>query len=198
MAGDAHQPAHRLQDRVVAGARRVRPGLAEAGHRAIDDAGVDRLDRFVIEPVALEIADLVVLHHHVAGFGQLADDVLAFGRGDVDGDRLLVAVGAEVERVVVVRLALGVFQVRRAEGAGVVAAAGAFDLDHLGAEIGQHLRRQRARKHPRQVENFDARKWQSRHELPPNFLAWWRGNVSGRCETKPIHYFMWLSPALPA
>src|SRR6185436_18212728 len=88
--------------------------------------------------------------------------------------RFLVAVGAEVERVVVVRLALRVFQVRRAEGAGVVAAAGAFDLDHLGAEIGQHLRRQGTSKHPCQVENFDARKWQSRHELPPNF---WRGGA---------------------
>src|SRR3954470_1296254 len=72
-------------------------GLAETGHRAIDDARVDRLDRLVIEPVALEIADLVVLHHHIGGFCQLADDVLPLGRGDVDGNRLLVAVGAEIE-----------------------------------------------------------------------------------------------------
>ena len=143
--------------------------------------GLRALIELVVESVALEIADLVILHHHVAGFRQLADDVLAFGRSDVDGDRLLVAVGAEIERVVVVRLAFGILQVRRSEGAGVVAAAGAFDLDHFGAEIGQHLGRQRACEHPRQVENFDARKWQSRHELPPNFLAWWRRNVSGRC-----------------
>ena len=196
MAGDAHQAAHRLQDRVVAGARRVRPGLAEAGHRAIDDAGVDRLDRFIIQPVALEIADLVVLHHHVAGFGELADDVLPFRRRDIDGDRFLVAVGAEIERVVVVRLAVGIGQVRRAEGAGVVAAAGAFDLDHLGAEIGQHLRRQRAREHPRQVENFDARKWQSRHELPPNFLAWWRGNVSGALRSQADTLFCAAEPCI--
>src|SRR6185369_764524 len=190
MTGDAHQAAHRLQDRVVAGARRIRPGLAEAGHRAIDDAGVDRLDRFIVELVAFEIADLVVLHHHVAGLCELADDLLSFRAGDIDGDRFLVAVGAEVERVVVVRLALGVLQVRRAEGAGVVAATGAFDLDHLGAEIGQHLRRQGACKHPRQVENFDARKWQSRHELPPNFLAWWRGTwpVALRSQADTLFY----------
>ena len=129
--------------------------------------GLSALIDSIIQPVALEIADLVVLHHHVAGFGELADDVLPFGRGDIDGDGFLVAVGAEIERVVVVRLAFGVGQVRRAEGAGVVAAAGTFDLDHFGAEIGQHLRRQGTREHPRQVENFDARKWQSRHELPP-------------------------------
>ena len=119
-----------------------------------------------------------------------------FGRGDIDGDRLLVAVGAQIERVVVVRLALGVVQVGRAEGAGVVAAAGAFDLDHLGAEIGQHLRRQGASEHPRQVENFDARKWQSRHELPPNFLAWWRGNVSGALRSQADTLFCATEPCI--
>src|ERR1700712_1838484 len=51
--GDAHQTAHRLQDRVVTGARRIRPSLPEPGHRAIDDAGVDRLNRLIIQPVAL-------------------------------------------------------------------------------------------------------------------------------------------------
>src|SRR5207253_5606164 len=45
MAGNAHQTAHRLEDRIIAGARRVRPGLAEAGHRAIDDAGIVGADR---------------------------------------------------------------------------------------------------------------------------------------------------------
>jgi len=94
MPGDAHQPAHRLQDRVITGARRIGPGLPKAGHRAIDDAGVDRLDRFVIEPVALEIADLVVLHHDIAGFCQLADDVLALRRGDIYRYRFLASIGA--------------------------------------------------------------------------------------------------------
>src|SRR5437868_5346883 len=107
MAGDAHQTAHRLEDRVVAGARRVRPGLAEAGHRAIDDAGIDGADGLVIEAVSPEIADLVVFHEDVAGFGELANDRLPFGLGDIDGDGLLVAVGAEVERIVVVSLPTG-------------------------------------------------------------------------------------------
>ena len=81
--------------------------LAEAGHRAIDDAGIDGADRFIIEAVTLEIADLVILHHHIDGFRKLADDRLPLGLGDVDGDGLLVAVGAEIERVVVVLLASG-------------------------------------------------------------------------------------------
>src|SRR5262249_30260310 len=105
----------------------------------------------------------VILHEDVAALGDVANDLLPLGACDIDGDRLLVAVGAEIEGVVVVRLASRVFQVRRTEGAGIVAASGALDLDHLGAEIGQHLRRQGASKHAREVENLDAGKRQGRH-----------------------------------
>ena len=34
---------------------------------------------------------------------------------------------------------LGIGQERRAPAAGVIAGTGLFDLDHVGAEIGQHL-----------------------------------------------------------
>lgn len=60
MAGDAHQAAHSLEDRIVARSRRVGTGLAEARDRAVDDAGIDPPNRLVVEPVALEIADLMV------------------------------------------------------------------------------------------------------------------------------------------
>src|SRR4029079_9640145 len=78
VTGDAHQPAHRLEDRVVTSARRVGSGLAEAGYRAIDDAGIDWSDGFVIEFVALEVADLEILHHDIASLGELANDLLSF------------------------------------------------------------------------------------------------------------------------
>src|SRR5437763_16538155 len=65
VTGDAHQSAHRLEDRVVTGARRVRAGLAEAGYRAIDDAGVDCPDRAVIELVAPDVPALESLHHAI-------------------------------------------------------------------------------------------------------------------------------------
>ena len=38
LAGDAHQPAHALDHEVVAGPLAARPGLAEAGDRAVDEA----------------------------------------------------------------------------------------------------------------------------------------------------------------
>ena len=50
----------------------------------------------------------------------------------------------------------------RREIARLVTAAGRLDLDHFGAEIGQHLRRERASQHPRQIENLDALKGQRR------------------------------------
>ena len=80
---------------------------------------------------------------------------MAFASCDIDGDRLLVAVGAKIKRVVVVLLGLRVDQIRRAEGARVVAAPRTLDLDHFGAEVSQHLRRQRAREHARQIKDLD-------------------------------------------
>ncbi len=42
LAGDAHDAAHALEDQVEAGPLAVRPGLAEAGGRAVDDVRADR------------------------------------------------------------------------------------------------------------------------------------------------------------
>ena len=41
-AGDAHQPAHALRDQVEAAAIGVGAGAAEAGDRAVDQAGIGR------------------------------------------------------------------------------------------------------------------------------------------------------------
>ncbi len=45
LAGHRHQAAHALDQEVVAGAVRVRPVLAEAGDRAVDQVGLERLQR---------------------------------------------------------------------------------------------------------------------------------------------------------
>ena len=44
----------------------------------------------------------------------------------------------------------------RSKAARVVAGAGPLDLDHVGAEIAQHLRAGRPCQHPRQVEHAQA------------------------------------------
>src|SRR3546814_1234302 len=79
-----------------AGARRVGSRLAEAGDRAVDEAGMALLQVVVAEPVAREVPDLVVLDQDVAVADQLARQLLALGLGDVDADGALVAVGGEV------------------------------------------------------------------------------------------------------
>src|SRR6185369_10859183 len=138
-AGDAHQAAHALHDEVIAGAVRVRTRLPEAGDRAVDHLRIRRGEARVVEAVALEVAHLEVLGDDVALRGQLAGERLALGLRDVERHGSLAAVGGEI----VGRLdGLSGFvaKPRRAPAARVVTRAGAFDLDHFGAEVGQDLR----------------------------------------------------------
>src|SRR3546814_9331559 len=69
---------------------RVGSRLAEAGDRAVDEAGMALLQVVVAEPVAREVPDLVVLDQDVAVADQLARQLLALGLGDVDADGALV------------------------------------------------------------------------------------------------------------
>ncbi|BDC26107.1 hypothetical protein NB2BOR_A03980 [Bordetella parapertussis] len=139
-AGDAHQSAHALEYVVVAGQVGVRAGLAESGDRAIHEPRIDLAQRLIVQAEARQRADLVVLDQHVRVLGELADDFLAFGAGDVQRHRLLASVGAEEVGGIGGFLAVRVLQERRPPAAQVVACAGALDLDDPGAHVGQDLR----------------------------------------------------------
>ena len=156
LAGHAHQAAHALDDVVVARARRIGAALAKTRQAAIHQARVDGLQAGVIEPVARHVADLEVLDEHVAVLGQLAHQRLALRLGNVAGNAALVAVGAQVIRRFVRFAAIGRGQKGRAPVARVVAGAGALDLDHVGAQIGQGLRAPRPGQHAGEVEYADA------------------------------------------
>jgi hypothetical protein len=122
--GDAHQPAERLDERVVA--RQVAPALlAEARDLAVDDARVALCGLLVAEPEALQGAGLEVRHDDVGTFAEPARQLVVAAVAQVERQRALVAVGG----VVVGRPAGGVE--RRAPGAGVVA-RWRLDLDDLG------------------------------------------------------------------
>ncbi len=72
LTGDRHQTTHTLNQKIVAGARRIRPILAKTCHRAIHDIGFDCLQAVVIEAVAFQLADLEVFQHHITVFDQFA------------------------------------------------------------------------------------------------------------------------------
>jgi hypothetical protein len=155
LAGDRHHPAHPLNDEVVAGARRVGAGLAEARYRADDQPRVARAQRRRVEPVFDEAAELVILDHHVRTGGERGDARLARGRGDIDRDRALAAIA----RVIVSRgevRAVVALDEGRPPVARVVALAGPLDLDHVRAQIGEQLPRPGAGEDARQFEHAQA------------------------------------------
>jgi len=135
IAGQVHDAAHPLDQEIVSGAMGIGAVLSKAGDRAIDKARVDLFDAVIIEAEFLQPADLEILDQHI----RLADQVQQFGPvariAEIQRDRGLAPVGAvEIgSRAVALALDKG-----RAPFAGVVA-LGAFDLEHLGAQIGQGL-----------------------------------------------------------
>src|SRR5690606_7768274 len=138
-AGDAHQPADGLEHEVVAGLAGAGAVLAVAGDGAVHQARVDGAQAVVVQAVAPQVADFVVLYQDVAARGQFAHQLLPGRAGDVDGDGLLAAVGGGVVGRVGGVVAMRVAGPGRAPGARVVAAAGALDLDDFGAQVGQVL-----------------------------------------------------------
>jgi hypothetical protein len=149
VAGDAHQATHGLHHQVVTSAFSVGPILAKTGDGAIDQPRVDGFETVVVQPILLEAADLEVLHHHIGLCSHFAQQGLPFWVRHVDGDAALIAVAsgevAGLTRVV----AHVIFQKWRAPVAGVVTGHWALDLDHISAQVGQHLRGPRACQHTR-------------------------------------------------
>ena len=97
-AGQRHQAGLALGDLVVAGATALGPVLAEAADLDDDQARVDLVQPLDGEAEPVEHAWTEVLDEDIAVTHQPGEDVLTIRRLEVEGDRLLVAVGAEVVR----------------------------------------------------------------------------------------------------
>src|SRR5262249_49542949 len=110
-----------------------------------------------------------VLQENVGLFGQTVKQGHALGGSQIEGNGALVAVAGEevgAELLVAMERYPG-----RAPGAGLVAAAGALDLDNLGSEITQNLATQWPGQDARSVEDAQASQVGSRGSFHPVLLC---------------------------
>ena len=146
--GDGHG---RLDQVVEGGRRRIAAALAEAEGADVDHARVDLPHRLVVEPEPLHCLRAHVVDQRVGAFHELQQRFLAGGLLQIQDDAALVAVQVEEERTRPGAPA-------RTGGAQHVA-AGRLHLDHVGAEVRQHLRGGRAHDDFGDVDDPQARKW---------------------------------------
>jgi hypothetical protein len=151
-AGDRHQPGARLREQVEPRRRRVGAGSAESGHGRRDEPRVRLAHRGERESEALEHAGREVLDDDVRARRETPDRLRAGGTRQVERDRLLVAIDAQV-----VRGHAAARVVRRPPGARHVALGRVLHLDDAGAEVGEEHRAERPREDAGEVQHEHAR-----------------------------------------
>ena len=153
IVGDARQQrgdaAARLDHIVIGRQRRVRTRLSETGAMDIDDVGLDRANRLIIEAEPRHPVEPDIVDEHVARFDELADRGAALVAAHVPVDRPLAAIDRQVEYAHAARLGMAADRARPV-------ALGRFDLDHIGAHVGEDLRRIGAEDHRRHIGDADA------------------------------------------
>src|SRR5262245_48105619 len=125
-AGERHQPAHALRDRVVAGTPGVGARLPESGDRGVDNAGVCRADRLIAQAKPVSHSRQKVLHDDVGAAGELEGQPGALRVLQLDGDPTLATVDGR-ER--------GAHAVAAQPGAHIVASTRALELDHVSPGV---------------------------------------------------------------
>jgi hypothetical protein len=128
-AGGAHHPRQALDDLVVGRAPAQGAVGAEPGHRAVDQAGVDRAQVLPAEAQALQHARPEVLQQHVGAAHQAGHGLPAAGGLQVQGQGALARVLRQERRAQSASVQLR----RGAELACQVTGSGDLDLDHVGA-----------------------------------------------------------------
>ena len=151
--GDAHDPAQALHQEVITRARGFRARLAEPRDRAHHQPRKAGKQVGRGEAMAGEVADLVVLDQHIGVDHEPIENGAVVGVCEIQRHRALVAVGRQEIGALRSRLAVGLGLPGRPPAAGVIAVARPFDLDHIGAEIAEHLRAARPRQNAGQVEH---------------------------------------------
>ena len=150
--GQAHQPAHRLDDIIIARPRRIRPVLPETGDRRIDQSRIGGAKARRVEPELLQSPDAEILYQNIGIARHSTHQRRTLRRRKIHRHRPLPAVRRQI---VSCDLLIAILMPRRPPMPRIVPRPGLLDLDHLGAKIGQRLSRPRPGEHPRKVEHAD-------------------------------------------
>jgi hypothetical protein len=175
-AGQAHQPGLGLDDLVEAGSRPVGTAGAEAGDRERDQARVVLAQGGGVQAEPGEQAGPVVLDEHVGLGAQRAQPVGTRGVLEVQPHRPLAAVGGEEVRRLGGRPLRGaVGRLDERQPAAAVVAGGRLDLQHVGADVGEHHRGVGPGERAAQVDDPDACEGPvvtgGVHDFPPMSLS---------------------------
>jgi hypothetical protein len=65
LPGDGHDSTHTLDHEVVARPLGIRPSLAKACNRAVDDLRIDGLQTVIVETVFFQPANLEIFNHYI-------------------------------------------------------------------------------------------------------------------------------------
>ena len=148
IAGERHDAGHRLDDVVVGGAVGVRAVEPVAGERDADDLRINLTQHVVGETELPDRARPEIGDERVGARDDPMEIGAAGGGGEIERDALLAAV--EAREIGVVRP-----DAMRADVARDVA-FGRLDLDHLGAEIGEHQAAIRPGQHVADLDDANA------------------------------------------
>ena len=141
--GHISKTAHHLHHLIETGAMLVRSGQ-EALQRAVNNFRVQFFQRRITKTQLVHSAGAEVFNDHVGTGDQLQYQFATFSRLEVDGDAFFVAViGREESRT-------------RCRQLARVIAVERFDLDHFGAEVGEHQTAGRAHHHMAELDDTDA------------------------------------------
>ncbi len=147
--GEPHRAGQRLHQVILARARGVGAGAPVARRRRVDQPRVALVQRLVSQARAVHHARTEILDHDIRLLDQLEDPLEVRGILEVDLDAALVAVEGE-ERV-------GLTVRARGKDAPLPHpfAVLLLELDDVGTEVAQDLRRERALQQRREIEHAD-------------------------------------------
>ena len=140
----------------------TRPLIAIHRHGEGDDVRLDLPQRLVTEAEAVHRTGGEIIADDIGLLHQAADEVAAFFRLQIERQAFLAAVARRE-----IAAAVGTIDavLERAADAHRIRAGHAFDLDDLGAEIGEDFRAERAGAGPGQVAEADAAQEVRAHRL---------------------------------